>query len=251
MRIDGFSAQKLREIMPRRRKGSKPRISREYQLGQNWQLILSWLRFNQKSLNNAASRKRFRDLILDNHVSATVPGPYHQRDVVENVAARAQKPIPIDYLCAQLGEKLLPRGQVLFGSPGKYIDEIALNYPSVYWWLSDQGLRMEVLGSDGRLPSFDELAGQLVVQAREDRKGQNLRQSDYLTIAEEIDKAGFPVKEHLPKKYREKLADWNQKHPGRTIKTFVDALRAKGCELGRGIRRRFYYAEEKLRKQRP
>lgn len=240
--------------MPNQRKSSKPRIGLEHQLGQNWPLVSFWSRLKPESLNSSANRKLFRDLILENPISTSVPGPYSDLDVIKKVAADAHKPIPIDYLCSELGDepKRLTRARVLFGYPGQYLDEIANDYSGLYWWLSDKGLRMEILGGDGRLPSFDEMAGQLMIDAKANSNGKYLKQPDYEAITSEIDKAGFLLREQLPKKYREELADWNQKHPNKTIKTFVDAVRAKlPLGLRRGVLRCLYYAEEKLRKRMP
>ena len=216
-------------------------------MGQEWQ-ILFWSRFRRESLNSAISRKRLRDLLLHNFVSTSVRAPCSHRDVVERIAADARMPIPIDYLCSELGDKVFSRGRAVFGSPGKYFDEIAQNYPGLHWWLSDRGLRMEILRGNGRLPSFDELAGHLMFQARSNRNEKHLKQSNYEAIAEEIDKAGFPVLKHLPRQYRKMLALWNQKHPGQKIKTFRDAIQAKQPrDLRRGVLRCLYYAEEKVR----
>jgi|HubBroStandDraft_1064217.scaffolds.fasta_scaffold14327_3 hypothetical protein len=221
-------------------------------LGQQWWQIPLWFRFRRESLNVAASRKLLRDLILDNSVSVSISAPYSLRDMVQRIASGAQRPIPIDYLCSELSEPVHTRGGVAFGSPGKYFDQFAQNYPDLHWWLSDKGLRMEIVGGNERVPSFDALAGHLMSQARSTRDPKYLSLNDYLVIAEELDKAGFLLREHLQGKYREVLAQWNQRHSGRTIKTFRDAIQAKQPrELWRGVRRRLYYAELKFRNVTP
>lgn len=245
-------ATKLRNVMPTRKNRRKRETDWHGLLGQQWWQVPFWFRFRRESLNVAASRKLFRDLILDNFVSVSISTPCSLRDTVERITADAQRPIPIDYLCSELTEPVTMRGRVAFGSPGKYFDQFAQNYPGLYWWLSDKGLRMEIISGNERVPSFDALAGHLMSQARSTRYPKYLSPDDYLVIAEQLDKAGFPLREQLQGKYRKLLAHWNQRHPSRTIKTFSDAIQAKQPrELSRGVRRRLYYAEVKVRNGTP
>ena len=122
------------------------------------------------------------------------------------------------------------RAKVIFGSAWDYLDEIALGYPNYYWWFSEKGLCMEVLPPEP--PDFYQLAGSLVSEARIRLGTHRLPEQEYRNIAVQLSK--FPLLECLPAKSRQVLADWNQKHPIRAIKTFEAALESK---QPRGIRR--------------
>lgn len=187
---------------------------------------LMWSRFRRESLKSAASRRRLRDLIYANFASLSIPAPCSERDIVLRIAADSQKPIPIDHLCSELDSIVLSRGVGVFGSPGKYFDEIAHNYPDLYWWLSDKGLRMEIFRENKRSPDFNQFAGQLMSQTRSKRDRKYFSQSDYQMIAEQIDKAGFPLRDNLQGKYSQILSRWNQYHPDKKIETFREAIQA-------------------------
>jgi hypothetical protein len=228
------------------RKKRKKQTPDALDLLRDWQTLM-WSRFRQESLNSAVSRRRLRDLIRANFVSHSIPPPCSDRVIIQCISAAAQKPIPIDHLCSELDGIVLSRGRVVFGSPGKYFDEIAQNYPELYWWLSDKGLRMEKFRANKRSPDFDQFAGHLVSQVRSKQGRKYLKQADYRAIAEEIDKAGFSLRENLQGKYPKMLDHWNQKHSDKTIKTFCQAVNAKQPPaLRRGVLRRLYRAESKI-----
>jgi len=140
---------------------------------------------------------------------------------VERIAGGAKKPIAIDYLCPEFGGTVHGRGRVVFGSPGKYFDEIASNYPDLQWSLSEKGLRIEIFGGTERASSFDEVAGHLMIQARAKLDGKYLKPSDYQAIAKKLDEAGFEMPDYLQGSFRKELAQWNQRHPGKRSKPFT------------------------------
>jgi hypothetical protein len=210
-------------------------------------LGLFWFRFGVELPVTFAKRRRIRDLLRNNFASLSFGVPCSHREIVESIGANAQIPIPIDYLCSELDNTIVSAGKVVFGSPGKYFDEIAMNYSDLYWWLSEKGLRMEVV-KDNRRVSFDDFAGHLMSEARCNRGTKYLSQNDYLVIADQLDKAGFLLRDHLQGKYRKVLALWNQKRPGETIKTFREAIQSEEVpKLRRGVLRSLYYAESKYR----
>jgi hypothetical protein len=213
----------------------------------DWRALM-WFRFRQQSGESAPDRKMLRDLILDNFVSLTIPAPCSDRGIVEKIAAHARKPIPIDYLCSDLDEKVSVRGQTVFCPPGDHLDEIAQDYPGLYWWLSEKGLRMEILRGDGRIPSFDQFAGRLMSETGPTTGRKYRSQADFNAIAEQLDKAGFVLGENLQGQHRKELALCNQKNPRKKIATFSEAIQPKKrCGLRRGVLRRLYDAESKFR----
>jgi hypothetical protein len=199
-----------------------------------------WKRFNSKKTIATGGSKLFRTAVLENVVNCTVSAPCTDRDVLEQIA-RQSKPIPIESLPDVLNETVHPRGRTLLGFCGSRIDEIARNYPSMQWWVSKNGLHMEVI-PDSKLSDFDALAGRLMFEARP-RRGENKRlpMAEYEKIARELDHAGFEPVDCLEGKHREALADWNRKYPRKAIKTSSAALSNKvpGVDLRRAVYRRF------------
>ena len=190
-----------------------------------------WSRFNSKKTIATGGSKLFRIAILENVVNCTVPAPCTHRDALEQLARESEPPIPIESLPDVLNENLHPRGATLFGFCGDRIDQIARNYPSMQWWVSKNGLHMEVI-PDSKLSDFEALAGRLMFEARA-RRGENnrLSPSEYDKISGELDRSGFKPVDHLEGKYRDELAKWNKKYPRKAIKTFSAALSSKVPEL--------------------
>ena len=103
--------------------------------------------------------------MVDSVVSCSVPGPHSNRDSVEQIARNASTPIEVESLSEALAKPILPRSAVFFGRLGDVLDEIAANYPDLYWWVSENGLNMASVDPNHVLPDpFDELAGSLTIQ---------------------------------------------------------------------------------------
>ena len=205
-------------------------------------------RFSHKRTASAGGLKLFRNLIGNNHVSCTVPAPCTHRDVVEQIARKSQPVIPIDLLSPELSKTTLPRGRTIFGSPWERFDNIARNYQNLFWWISEKGLRMEVISEPDQVaPTFEQIAGKLMFEARERRlKNGRLPEAEYKTIADQLGK--FKILEHLPRKYRNELGPWNQNNQTRAIHTCSAALEAKNPRwLRRQVLRCLYRAEDKFR----
>ena len=100
---------------------------------------------------------------------------------VEQLAQTASSPIPIESLPEELAEIKFPPGRSYFGLLGQCLDQIACNYPGMYWWITDNGLKMRRL-EPGRpaLSEFDELAGKM---AEENWKNAHLSWEALLNIA--------------------------------------------------------------------
>src|ERR1700727_1127019 len=118
---------------------------------------IRWNRFNSRKTSATGGTKLFRRAILENVFNYTVPAPCTDRHIVEQITAQAQKRIAIESLPGVLSQQVRCRGRVCFGFCGDTIDQIARNYPAMQWWISKNGLNMEVSPPSG-LPEFDALA---------------------------------------------------------------------------------------------
>jgi hypothetical protein len=73
-------------------------------------------------------------------VSQTFAAGAQQLDVIRAIAAQAFKGTPV-FISPNISEKRLPRAKTLFGSPSKYLTQIAQDN-GMSWWLSKKGLGM-------------------------------------------------------------------------------------------------------------
>jgi hypothetical protein len=140
-----------------------------------------------------------------------------------------------------------------FGFAGNYFDQIARNYDQMQWWVSKNGLNMEATAIVSLSP-FDALAGKLMFEARPLRgKTGRLTLEEYKKIAAQVDEAGLKPRDHLEGKSRRQLADWNQKHPRKAVRTFQEALSGKipSLDLRRAVHKRLQRAESAWRSQLP
>jgi len=179
-------------------------------------------------------------LVLDNHVSLSIPAPWTHRDAVEKIASQSREPIPIQSLADALSETKFVRGKVIFGFAGDKIDQIASNYEDMHWWISKEGLNMAIVPPAAtNLSRFDEFAGKLCVDKWKDGK---LSKKSLMEITKKLDGAGFTLKELQPAQLRP-ISNHNQRNSRNPIKTFMTA-----CLHGtyvRSVRRRLYVARER------
>lgn len=184
------------------------------------------------------------NLILDNSVSLSVPAPSNDRLLVEEIARQSQKPIPIASLPDVLSQREFIRGRVVFGSMGKAIDNVAINYEGMRWWISKEGLNMAIVPpAAARLSRFDGFAGKLYVDKSKDGR---ISKEILVMITNELDAAGFLLKEQLQPAQWRAIAGYNQKNARQPIKTFTQACLHRVS--GRAVRRRMYVAREKYLK---
>jgi len=123
------------------------------------------------------------------------------------------------------------------GLAGDEIDKIAANYEGMHWWILKDGLNMAIVPpTAAKLSRFDELAGKLYVGMWKDGK---LSKESLMTIAKELDVAGFSLKELQSAQWR-LLDQYNQRNPRQAIKTFEQACRHR--VFVRSVRRRLYVA---------
>lgn len=87
-----------------------------------------WSRFSRYMTKREHGHKLFRDLILNNFVSCSVPAPRTHTDAVMAVANLSRTKIPVKELHRCLDSYVAPRGRTLFGFPGDCLDQIVRNY---------------------------------------------------------------------------------------------------------------------------
>lgn len=109
------------------------------------------------SYEKTSKTSKFRELLICNFVSLSIPANRTHRDVVKQIARESH--IPVDRLCDDLDLPVFPRGQAIFGYPGDEFDQIADNYDNMQWWVSDTGLNMTIVkpAHTPHIPTFDEL----------------------------------------------------------------------------------------------
>jgi hypothetical protein len=205
-----------------------------------WQqaLQLWWPRFD---LDRCSDVPKTLHLMVESFVNCSVAGGSSNRDSVEEIARTASIPINIESLAEALAKPIRVRGGVRFGRLGDELDNIATNYPNMYWWMSDKGLNMAIVDPNHVLPDpFEELAGALMIQHWKDGR---LSKESLSEIATELDKNRFFLKDNLQPNEWAAIAEHNQKHSRAAIKTFVQAVR--NPRFSRFIRRRLYRARYK------
>jgi hypothetical protein len=198
-----------------------------------------WSRFRNPAKVDA---QKIRDLFALNVVNLTVPGGASQLEQVQVIATQASTPIPIAYLDPVLAETKSIRGAVFSRNLGPILNEIAVGYRDMIWFLSAEGLIMKGVEPPpvtAGLSSFDRIAGAIYVSRSSNGR---LSQSDLEHIATALDEAGETLKENLQPKQWDAIAFHNQKHSRRPIKTFAAAI--EDPDFARSVRRRLYVARD-------
>jgi hypothetical protein len=101
-----------------------------------------WSRFSE--YDNTVDQETLRQLAEDNFVSHTVSAPGTRLDVVLQMAHRAQTPVTVESVPDRLADDKLIRSKVIFEPLGNALDNMAQNYPGMYWWLTERGINMAV-----------------------------------------------------------------------------------------------------------
>jgi hypothetical protein len=178
---------------------------------------LLWSRFlPERSTKDRAAQRVFEN----NFISASVPAPYTFRELVETLASCAQTAIPVESLAKELDVPGPPLGTGVFKKAGSAFDQIAANFPNMYWWISDKGLNMAIVQPGSLLSPFEELAGKLT--SRHWKNGK-LSSESLLAIARELDEKDFLLKHALQPNWRRKLAEHNQQFSRVAVTTFERA----------------------------
>jgi hypothetical protein len=200
-----------------------------------------WLRFdNVRTEETGGSLKLLEGKI----VSLTIPAGKTHRDELEAIAR--QLLLEIESLDERLSETQFVRGKTVFRLACNEIDDIAVNYNNMLWWISKDGLNMaNVQPAAAKISRFDDFAGKLYVDGSNDGK---LSKTLLMSIAKALDGAGFDLKVLQPAQ-RKPLSEYNRKYAKRAIKTFERAC----CnpKFAGWIRRRLYVARERYTKANP
>jgi len=182
-------------------------------------------------------------VLRNSRVSLTMPAGSSHREHVERIAREASQPFPIASISKLLDEKRSSRGTVYLGDAGHQIDLILRNYPRMRWWMSKDGLVIDVVPDDaGQLSEFDRKAGKLVCDGMQNGK---LSKDALDKIAAELDDMGFPLLDNLQPAQRKPIAAFNQKHARSAVKTFAAA--ALNPKFTRLVRRRLYVSRDRYR----
>ena len=75
-----------------------------------------------------------------NYVKCSIAAGSKPRDVIDALTRNARQSINVGEVSPNLSEQALPRGKVLFGTPGQYLRDIAIGNDAYYW-----------AGEDGRI----------------------------------------------------------------------------------------------------
>ena len=206
-----------------------------------------WVRYDYKRTKNSGGERRYKEWVGSNFANLTVSAPCTDRDVIEQIARNATKPMPIDLLSPCLSERIHPRSSTYFDTPDQCFTQIAQNYPQMYWWISQKGLRMEVVSaSTTSIRTFDQVAGKLMFEARSSQPTRRISTAAYKVIADQL--RDFTPLVVLSKSARQELGEWNKKNQARAIHTFSAAIEARQPRtLRREVRRVLYRAESKYR----
>jgi hypothetical protein len=175
----------------------------------------------------------YREWITENSVSLSIPSELTHREIVEQVARGANKPIPIAYLSDVLDHTTMPRGCVVFGCPDGFLDDIASTY-DLGWWITENGLWMDqypprdiayadangsspLTKSKGRPPErpddFVAHAGELWKNAVEQATGAKVSGEQLRQIASELDDLKFvPPAKYLERSIAAEVRKFNSNH---------------------------------------
>ncbi len=107
--------------------------------------------FSHEETISAGGEELYNELIAANFISHSFGASRSIRELIEELAAHSDKPIPIDSVSSAFGEQRTIRGRVFFGNPGDHLEEILSAYPKVRWWMSKRGLNIEGGSSDGEV----------------------------------------------------------------------------------------------------
>jgi len=187
--------------------------------------------------------------LVGQFVNASLPAPATHHDLIEFICASSlPRPIPVVSLCENLNSQSIIRGVAYCKMPGDLIDDVVRAHPGVSWWVTKDGLHVEVVlpaNAMSELRTFDQIAGSLVVASwkkSEERKNTSLTGVALVEIAIQLDAAGLVLKDALQPAQWEKLRTHNQKAGRAAIKTFE---KLAGSIFSHMLRRRLYTARDR------
>jgi hypothetical protein len=86
--------------------------------------------------------------LLQNRVSLSVPAGSTHFDFLTLIAQKSVKPILVRSLSEELKKLKPPRGGTFFGEIAVEIDAIVNNYPTLRWWMTEQGLVVDTVSPE-------------------------------------------------------------------------------------------------------
>jgi uncharacterized protein YeaO (DUF488 family) len=189
------------------------------------------------------------ELAFNNFINWTIRSPVTYRTAVEEIAKHAHQRVPINSLATVLEESSLLRGWVCFDHVWKVVDDLTQNWNRMFWWVSEEGLSVEVLTPKQMrckirlkaLTPFERLAGRLFREAMVENR---VSEEALLSIASHLDAHSFELKANLRPADWGHIAVYNQKHARRAIGTFQQAIRC----FPRQVRRSFSEAKRRYEK---
>lgn len=182
-------------------------------------------------------------LLENDRANMSVPADSTHFFIVEQLAEKASPPIPIESLSEELLGNKLSRGSTYFNLLGQCLDQIACNYPNMYWWITDNGLNMQRV-EPGRpaISDFDEFAGKMT---EENWKNARLSREALLNIARALDKKKLPLLDNLQPAQRKAVVSFNQSNSRKNpIRNFEQA--ACHRRIVRHIRKRLYVSRNRF-----
>jgi hypothetical protein len=205
----------------------------------------AYQRLLDKGYTNIASNKCTKQaastyILRDNPVDLQVPPNSPYRAQIQAIANAALLPIPVASLSAKLERSGPPRGNTFADNAAKCIDQIASNFEGMQWWIDEKGLVMDRLEPESNLFDFDMTAGRLV---REHVKNGRLQKGWLEAVAKALDEKKHLLLSALQPSHRKMVAQYNQKHPSRALKTFEKAVKDR---VGRrAVQLRLYVARDR------
>jgi hypothetical protein len=134
--------------------------------------------------------------------------------------------------------------------PGNLFDRIAMSHHDVEWWVTDEGLHMEVIPPVSAVPElnrFDQVAGSLVIAKWEEsyeKRNTHLSKGVLREIAAELDKAKFKLLDVLQPAQQAQLNKHNELMGRAGIKSFERL--AESNKYSQFLRRRLYVARKRF-----
>ena len=178
------------------------------------------------SVQRAERSKAAAGWLIDNFVSGSLPAPATDHDLVSFICSTARKPIQIVSISERLREKEIIRGTACFAMPGDLLDGIAMSHDKLEWWVTAQGLHMDVVAHISAVPklsAFDRFTGPLLVRHWETnlvRKNTRLSTTSLETIAIALDLEQFEPLDVLQPAQKKELLAYNAVMSRKGIRSF-------------------------------
>jgi hypothetical protein len=181
-----------------------------------------------------------KSLLLYNHVSCSVGAGSTDFDALKSIVRSVPRPFPVKHISEKLKEVSLLRGCTYFNDLRHVIDEIAMEYPRIRWWMTAEGLVVDEVPPElESLSEFERIVGSM-------QTGKNISKEVLEALAHRLDSAGVVLKDHLQPKEKETIAAHNRRRGPNQIHSFFAAV--NDPILVRTIRRAIYRAREKYAK---